>query len=217
MKNAVSAFDACAGDYDKWFDSPEGSVIFSMESEAVRLLMKGLERPFLEIGIGTGRFAKELGIEYGIDPSLKALVLAEKRGVKVNAVKGEELPFSENFFGAVFILFTLCFVDDDARVISEAKRVLKAGGCLIIGIINRESGWGQLYSEKKDRGHPIYKYARLYNAKEVSKLLEAAGMAVEGYSSTLCQPPSDMPYKEPVHSGLSEGAGFVCIRARKLL
>ena len=49
-------------DYDGWFDTPEGRVLFRMEVEAVRLLMKDIKRPFLEIGVGTGRFAKELGI-----------------------------------------------------------------------------------------------------------------------------------------------------------
>jgi len=38
----------------------------------------------LEIGVGTGRFASPLGIEYGIDPSEKMLEIAKKRGVKVS-------------------------------------------------------------------------------------------------------------------------------------
>ncbi|MCL5061693.1 MAG: hypothetical protein M1443_00590 [Nitrospirae bacterium] len=46
-------------------------------------------------------------------------------------------------------------------------------------------------------------------------MTEKAGMVVHEYSSTLCQPPSETPHKEAVHKGLAEGAGFVCILARK--
>jgi ubiquinone/menaquinone biosynthesis C-methylase UbiE len=212
----IEAFNRHAEDYDKWFDSPAGKIIFEMEVEAVRLLMKDFKHPFLEVGVGTGRFAKELEIEYGIDPSHKVLEIAERRGINVKEASGENLPFNDESFGGVFILFTLCFVENPERVLSEAKRVLKKGGGLIVGIINRESKWGQLYMKKKAEEHPIYKHARFYSTDEVVKMVEKTGMAVEAYSSTLCQQPSEMPYKETAHHQLVEGAGFVCTMARKL-
>ncbi|MBI5025481.1 MAG: class I SAM-dependent methyltransferase [Nitrospirae bacterium] len=215
-QGATEAFDLYAEDYDRWFDSSEGKVLFEMEVEAVKLLMKDIEKPFLEIGVGTGRFAKELGIEFGIDPSPSVLEIAKKRGIKVKKAKGEKLPFKNESFGTVFLLFTLCFVDDPERVFSEAKRVLKKGGGLIVGIINRESLWGQLYMKKKAEGHPIYRYAHFYSADEVAEMIEKTGLAVEKYSSTLCQPPSETPHKEAVCKGLVEGAGFVCILVRKI-
>lgn len=216
MISVAEAFDQYAEDYDRWFDSPEGRVLFEMELEAVRLLMGGIEKPFLEIGVGTGRFAKELGIDFGIDPSSRVLEIAERRGINVKEASGENLPFNDESFGGVFVLFTLCFVENPERVLSEAKRVLKQGGGLIIGIINRESLWGQLYLKKKAEEHPIYKYAKFYSINEATEMIEKAGLSVETYSSTLCQSPSEIPHKEIVHEGLVEGAGFVCILARKL-
>jgi ubiquinone/menaquinone biosynthesis C-methylase UbiE len=212
----TTVFNLYVEDYDRWFDTPEGKVLFRMEVEAVRLLSRDIEKPSLEIGVGTGRFAKELGIDAGIDPSLKSLEIAKKRGIKVEKAKGEKLPFKDKSFGAVFILFTLCFVEDPVMVVSDAKRVLKTGGRLIVGIINRESPWGQLYLKKKAEGHPIYRYATFYNVYEIVKMIEEAGMAVEAYSSTLCQPPSEIPYEGSVHNELIENAGFVCILARKI-
>ncbi|MEW6739697.1 MAG: class I SAM-dependent methyltransferase [Nitrospirota bacterium] len=212
----AEVFDQYAEDYDRWFDTPEGRVLFEMEVEAVRLLMKGIEKPFLEIGVGTGRFAKELEIDFGIGPSSRVLEIAERRGINVKEASGENLPFNDESFGGVFVLFTLCFVENPERVLSEAKRVLKKDGGLIVGIINRESPWGELYMKKKGEGHPIYKHARFYSTDEVVKMVEKTGMAVEAYSSTLCQQPSEMPYKETAHHQLVEGAGFVCTLARKL-
>lgn len=212
----TAVFNHYSEDYDQWFDTPEGKVFFRMEIEAVRLLTRDIEKPFLEIGVGTGRFAKELRIDIGIDPSLRSLEIATKRGIRVEKAKGEELPFKDKSFGAVFLLFTLCFVEDPERVLSEANRVLRSGGGLIVGIINKESSWGQLYLKKKNEDHPIYKYARFYSINEVVEIIEKAGMAVEAYSSTLCQPPSKIPYEESVHSELIENAGFVCILAKKI-
>lgn len=215
MKDVVEAFDLFAEDYDRWFDSPEGRVLFKTEVGAVRLLMKHIEKPFLEVGVGTGRFAKELGIDYGIDPSHRVLEIAEREGIKVKKAKGESIPFKDGSFGAVFLLFTICFVDDPEKVFSEAKRVLKQNGRLIVGIINRESLWGQLYMKKKAEDHPIYKHANFYTVDDVVTLIEKTGMEIKAYSSTLCRPPTEVPYEEPVHNDLVKGAGFVCILARK--
>ncbi len=215
MNDSFKAFDQYAEDYDEWFDTEKGRVLFELEVKAVRLLTKGLEHPFLEIGVGSGRFAKELGIDFGIDPSSNLLEIAKSRGINVKKARGEKLPFGDESFGGVFILFTLCFVEIPERVLLESRRVLKKGGGLIIGIINRKSLWGQLYLEKKGENHPIYKHARFYSTNEVVKMIEKIKMKIEGYSSTLCQPPSDKPYKEAVHHQLIDDAGFVCILARK--
>ena len=77
MKNVIETFEEYAEDYDKWFDSPEGKALFKMEVAAVKLLIKNIEKPFLEVGVGTGRFASELGIEVGIDPSARVLEIAK--------------------------------------------------------------------------------------------------------------------------------------------
>ncbi|MBI5408321.1 MAG: class I SAM-dependent methyltransferase [Nitrospirae bacterium] len=215
--NIVDVFDLYAKQYDKWFETIEGKALFKTEVEAVRLIIKDLRKPFLEVGAGTGRFAKELGIEFGIDPSSEALEIAKQRGIKVRKAKGEDLPFKDETFGAVFILFTLCFVDNPLMVLAEAKRALKKDGGLIVGIINRESRpWGQLYIRKKAESHPIYRHASFFGINEVAEMIGKTGMAIEKYSSALCPLPSEKPYKEGVRNGLIEGSGFVCILARKL-
>ncbi|MBI4710356.1 MAG: methyltransferase domain-containing protein, partial [Nitrospirae bacterium] len=119
-------------------------------------------------------------------------------------------------FGGVFIIFTLCFAEDPEKIIREAGRVLKHGGGLIAGIINRESSWGEFYMKKKAGGHHIYKYARFYSVGEAAGMIERAGLSVEAYSSTLCLPPVESPVREKAVNGFADGAGFVCILAGKL-
>lgn len=215
MSASSVAFDTHAAEYDQWYESDQGRALFASEVGAIRMLMFDLEHPFLEIGVGTGRFAEKLGIDTGIDPSEPALVLARTRGISVQAATGEDLPFADGSFGAVFILFTLCFVEDPEKVLSEATRVLKPGGCVIIGIINRESAWGALYLRKAAEGHPIYGHARFLDPAELTALLARAGIRIEASASALFQPPSGDRYREDAQPGLWEYAGFLCVRARK--
>jgi SAM-dependent methyltransferase len=143
------------------------------------------------------------------------LEMAKKRGVEVEKAFGRNLPFPNGVFGGVFILFTLCFVAEPAIVLAEAKRVLRSGGNLILGIINRESQWGKLYQTKAAEGHRIYRHARFYGVREAAALIEEAGLTIEAFSSALCRPRHETTCEEAVYDRFIEDAGFVCIRAVK--
>lgn len=82
-----SPFDDLSLEYDAWFDG-EGSLIFFNEIKALQTLLPSLPKPWLEIGIGSGRFAQALGINTGIDPSCKLVEMARSRGI--NAFIGVE-------------------------------------------------------------------------------------------------------------------------------
>ncbi len=97
-------------EFDAWFEE-EGKLIFDIEIKALREVLPILSKPWLEVGVGSGRFAQALGIEIGIDPSVKLLEMAQGRGITVLRAKGEERYFNEETFGAVFLIMTLCFVD----------------------------------------------------------------------------------------------------------
>ncbi len=146
----VRVFDAFAERYDKWYDKPFGKSAFNLERACVALLCGNLEPRSLEIGVGTGRFAEALKIEYGVDISTSVLRFAERRKINVIKGTGEKLPFPDKSFGAIFIIVTLCFVDKPAKVLEEAARVLKDNGSVILGLILKESLWASFY-EKKGR------------------------------------------------------------------
>ena len=208
-------FERLAERYDAWFDEPEGRLIFASELAALRQLSRGLPRPWLEIGVGSGRFAQALGIDVGIDPSRRLLELARARGLKVILGRGEALPFSASSFGAVFLIVTICFVQDPLPVLKEAARVLKGGGSLVLGLVPRESVWGRHYLDQGRRGHPFYSLARFYTPGEIEGLLSQAGFRLRRCLSTLYQQPGEVTKVESPREGCDPRAGFLAILAGK--
>lgn len=55
------SFDAHARKYDTWYDAEPGRTLFAMEVDCLRPFIDG-DRPWLEVGVGSGRFARALGI-----------------------------------------------------------------------------------------------------------------------------------------------------------
>ncbi len=214
-EDALQAFDAGAKRYDAWFDTPEGRLIFGNEKQALRRLWREDQRPALEIGVGTGRFAEALHIEYGLDPAMGALRLATQRRVRVTQGRGEALPFADGSFGGVLIVATLCFAPDPTAVLREAARVLRPAGHLLVALIPADSPWGRHYLLKKSRGHPFYRFAQFLTVDRLETMLHAAGLKPLAASSTLVQSQPGILRREKVQTGFVAGAGFVTVLARR--
>ena len=208
----VSPFDDLALEYDTWFDK-EGSLVFSIEVQAFRELLPSLPKPWLEIGVGSGRFAQALGIETGVDPSFKLLEMARRRGIIAFLGRGEQELFDEESFGTVCLIVPLCFVDSPLDILREANRILAPSGKLALGLVLQESPWGQLYQQKKDEGHRFYRYATFYTYDEVARLLAQAGFITEKIISTLFQRPGEVHHMEEPKEDYFSNAGFTIITA----
>jgi ubiquinone/menaquinone biosynthesis C-methylase UbiE len=100
-------------------------------------------RSLLDLGTGTGRMLEMFGpaIErgLGIDLSLDMLLLArdrlERAALKHCSVRqGDlyDLPIANDSFDVVILHQVLHFLDDGARAIKEAARVLRPGGRLLV-------------------------------------------------------------------------------------
>ena len=165
-----SLFDSLAEAYDAWFEE-DGKRIFAVEVRAFQEVLTLLPKPWLEVGVGSGRFAQALGIETGVDPSAKLLKMAKSRGLTVFRASGEEQFFNKETFGTAFLIVTLCFVDSPIAVLREAHRILKPEGKIVLGLVLRESPWGKFYQIKKLEGHRFYKHATFYSYQEVERLL----------------------------------------------
>jgi len=212
--NRFSPFDELALEYDAWFDG-EGSLIFFNEVQAFRELLPSLPKPWLEIGVGSGRFAQALGIETGIDPSGKLVEIAKSRGINAFLGQGEDEIFDEESFGTVFLIVTLCFLDSPLDVLKEANRILVPGGKIVLGLVLKRSPWGQLYQRKKEEGHRFYRFAKFYSCDEVVRLLFKTGFMGERMISTIMQKPGNVQHVEEPKEGYYPDAGFTIIVAGK--
>jgi ubiquinone/menaquinone biosynthesis C-methylase UbiE len=141
-------FDKLTDRYDAWYGSDEGSRIFAIEVTCLQELVPERPGKWLEVGVGTGRFANALGIVDGLEPSLAMLGLAAARGIRGVAGRGESLPYLDSCFDGVLLIATICFLDDPARALSECARVLRKDGALIVGMVPADSPWGKFYRRK---------------------------------------------------------------------
>jgi SAM-dependent methyltransferase len=215
LDRASIAFDSLSSIYDAWFEE-QGKLIFAIEISAFQKVLPSLPKNWLEVGVGSGRFAQALGIDIGVDPSLNMLGLARKRDISVLLTRGENECFKNKSFGTVFLIVTLCFVDSPLEVLYEANRVLRADGKLVLGLVLRDSPWGQFYLSKKREGHRFYQHATFYSFEELSEFLEATGFVVEDTVSTLFQRPGEVVDLEAPQNGLSIDAGFTVVVAGKI-
>jgi ubiquinone/menaquinone biosynthesis C-methylase UbiE len=172
----ASIFATEAGRYDAWYDSDEGSALFQSELSAIRPMIDPTEHPGLEIGVGSGRFASALGIEYGIDPVIDPLLIARERGIRPVVGSGEALPFASRVFGTTLFAFTLCFVQDPETSLQEATRVTQSDGRIVLGIVPADGPLGRHYQELGNDGHRIYRTARFYTRSDIDDLLDRLGL-----------------------------------------
>lgn len=213
--STAKIFDELFWRYDDWYK--RNKVTAENELRLIRKMLSSANYPAIDVGIGTGFFASELGIDFGLDPSLNMLSLARIRGLnRLIAGVGERMPFRDECFGTVLIVVTLCFVDNPYEVLRESWRVLKPGGTLISCVVPRDSSWGDHYTKLGSLGHSFYSKARFYTTREVVSMIEETSFRVEGFGGILSYGPFEVP-KEEEPSEKIEGMGFVCIKAVKAM
>ncbi len=206
----MRGFDSIAETYDRWYDTAEGRAIFNAELACFCSLCEHRQGRWLEVGVGTGRFASMLGIAEGIDPSSRMLEIAGGREVVTYTGYAEDLPFPAGSFDGLLLALALCFVDDSERTLRECRRILRAEGKLLVGIIPAESPWGRAYEKKKAEGHPVYSRSRFLASSEVMALIESTGFSFLTAASTLLWEPDGPADIEPrVETGISPEAGFL--------
>ena len=165
----IKPFEKYSDVYDEWFEKNRD--LYEVELETIIQLIPPAGAEGLEVGVGSGKFAGPLGIKIGVEPSEKMAIKARHQGINVYHGIAEDLPFPDKRFDFVLMVTTICFVDDIIKAFREAFRVLKPGGFIMVGFVDRESELGQQYWEKREESK-FYKDATFFSAHEVLKYLE---------------------------------------------
>lgn len=128
----------------------------------------------LDIGCFTGYLGKNLDIEYhGVDLQKD---LMEYLGGNFKFAPAENLPYKDEEFDATILLDVLEHCIDDKKAISEAERVTKKGGVIIINL-PRDFEYPELYESDVENGEHL----RVYTDSDIKRIF--------GRKKNFCQEP----------------------------
>ena len=205
-------FNDHVAEYEEWYK--KHPYVFKSEVAAIKELMpKGENIHGIEVGLGTGRFAKALGIKEGIEPSVNMRAVAEKKKIFVMNAVAEKLPYKSLRFDFVLMTFCISYFADVQEAFKEAFRVLKKKGCLIVGFIDKNSRIGKYYEDKKPNSI-FYKHANFYSVNKVEEELKKVGFKELQFSQTLFHALDKTDSTETPLPGYGKGS-YVLIKAVK--
>lgn len=150
---ASIAFDEAAGYYDETKALSPDALTATIDMLANEF---GVARRVLEVGVGTGLLAlplAERGLRVdGVDlsaPMLDRAIAKSSQSAPVGFTLADatRLPFRDDAVGGVFIRHVLHLVPDWREVLSEAVRVIRPGGTLVVSITD----YTGLYQEIQER------------------------------------------------------------------
>ena len=143
----------------------------------------------LDVGCGHGRTVERAammvgddGLVVGIDASEEMLRMATRRcqrvveagRVRLALANSASIPYPDESFDKIVTVHTLYFWDDPRRHLGELYRVLRPGGCLVVGFHPKGATATTSFPES------VYSF---YDVEEVEALLRQVGLqdvAVEG-------------------------------------
>lgn len=206
----IGPFEAHSRAYEEWFS--RNPYVYRSELKALAHFIPAAGEG-LEIGVGSGKFAKPLGIKVGVEPSARMRRLAESRGIRVFDGVAESLPFPDARFDFALMVTTICFVDDLVKSFQEARRVLRSEGVFVIGFVDKDSPLGLVYQQRKVQ-NLFYREATFYGASEVISILRRSGFEQPQIIQTVFGKLEEIRFVQDFNDGYGQG-GFVVMRAAR--
>jgi ubiquinone/menaquinone biosynthesis C-methylase UbiE len=184
----TGSFDAVAETYDAWYATPLGELVDRLEKGAVfHLVGNDGEGVGLDLSCGTGNHALALAGRgfrvVGLDISEPMLRAARSKaahlGLKLSLVQADAgvLPFRPGAFGLVTLILGLEFMAEPGRALSEAYRVLRPGGRLVVAILSRTAPWTLWRRVKRLFVPSVWRGAKFLSPRELRNLLASLGFA----------------------------------------
>jgi ubiquinone/menaquinone biosynthesis C-methylase UbiE len=211
-------------DYDKWYQTKVGAFVDKVETDAIWVLLEPKQgMKILDVGCGTGnqslKLAKKGCKVTGIDIAPNMLHEAERKA-KENGLQLDfhlmdclKLDFPDDFFDAAVSVTAFEFVKDLQSAYREIRRVVRSGGTIVIGTIQRGGDWAMLYESDICKG-TAYEFANFLSKEELCNL---DPNAYDGSIECLFIPPGEPDEKyseanEQEQSKTGKKGGFVCVR-----
>lgn len=218
--------------YAQWRGTGLGELTERIERDLV-LDLAGplLGRRLLDVGCGDGTYAiaaAGAGAQVtAVDRSDRMLEAARVRAGKAGAdirferADASRLPFDDGSFDVVLAVTVLFFIEDAARVVEEAARVLGAGGRLVLADLNRFSIWAAWRRARGWLGSSTWREARFRTVRELARLATGAGLEIERTAGAIYYPPIGplarllAPLDRTLGAATTLGAAFVAVCATR--
>ena len=138
MRNKSHVYDRFARHYDRWMRPCERIGLARLRAAALAEMPEGGR--LLEVGAGTGgnfpfypRDARAACAEPSREMLLRALEKPERpEGAALVQAFAERLPFADAAFDAAFATLVFCSVAAPAEGLAELRRVVRAGGRVVL-------------------------------------------------------------------------------------
>ncbi len=129
-------------------------------------------------GMGLGYLARTSRFVVGGDIDKNLLNLSvdryrERENIYLNLLDGQSLPFSAKSFDVVLLFEAIYYLPEPEKFISEARRVLKKDGCLLICTANKD--WTDF--------NPSPYSQKYFGTRELHALIEKKFSRVEVYGA----------------------------------
>ena len=219
--------------YADWRHSSLGEITEALEHRLIFRLTGSLrDKLVLDAGCGDGTLAQAAAGQEAarvtgcdLDPRMveKARATAARNGMRIDfaVARLQALPFPDNTFDVVTCITVLAFVPETMQAVREMARVLRPGGCLVIGDLGKWSIWAARRRVRGWFGAKIWRTAKFRTAKELIALTRTAGLETGSVKGAIFYPPWTALARllAPLDTTLGEmttlGAAFVAIQVTK--
>jgi len=183
-------FDEMAEGYDRWYETPVGAAVDRMEKRAfLKVLEPKLGERLLEVGSGTAHWSvwfRSLGLRVtGLEIAPKMVAVAQNKigGSTLNEgtlfLRGDacKLPFRDGSFDIATAVTALEFIPEMLMAFDEMWRCTRAGGRMVVGVLNRRSFFARQRRREAKTGKTVFSEAHFFERRELKELLGRYGNA----------------------------------------